>query len=150
MCTFICTFYFMSPPEIFSWIILSLSLHYNKTVWHVLVNKMIVSLIISHTAVCASLYFWLHYKPDMISHFFPLFLSSQKWRQEICCVITNWRENVHHGISLLIQYFPIRFYILVSFYGNIFSPSCLSWKVLWIWWYIWNFLKIKSILNLKC
>ena len=42
----------MSPPEIFSWIILSLSLHYNKIVWHVLVNKIIVSLIISHTAVC--------------------------------------------------------------------------------------------------
>ena len=140
-------FLFYGSSWIFSWIILSLSLHYNKTVWHVLVNKMIVSLIISHTAVCASLYFWLHYKPDMISHFFPLFLSSQKWRQEICCMITNWRENVHHGISLLIQYFSIRFYILVSFYGNIFSPSCLSWKVLWIWWYIWNFLKIKSILN---
>ena len=39
------------------------------------VNKMIVSLIISDTTVCASLYFWLHYKPDMIFHFFPLFLS---------------------------------------------------------------------------
>ena len=30
---------------------------------------MIVSLIISDTTVCASLYFWLHYKPDMISTF---------------------------------------------------------------------------------
>ena len=119
MCSFICTFYFMSLPEIFSWIILSLSLHYNKTVWHVLVNKMIVSLIISHTAVCASLYFWLHYKPDMISHFFPLFLSSQKWRQEICCVITNWRENVHHGISQLIQYF---------FNWIVFTTSFFLWK----------------------
>ena len=64
--------------EIFSCIILSLPLNYNKTFCHVLVNKRIVSLIISDTTVFASLYFWLHYKPDMISHFFPLFLSSQK------------------------------------------------------------------------
>ena len=67
-----------------------------------------------------------------------------KWRQKICCLITNWRENVHHGFSQLIQYFSIRLYTLVSFYGNIFSPSCLFWKVIWIWWYIWNFLDIKS------
>ena len=67
-----------------------------------------------------------------------------KWRQKISCVIKNWRENVHHGFSQLIQYFSIRLYTLVSFYGNIFSPSCLFWKVLWIWGYIWNFLKIKS------
>ena len=55
---------------------MSLSLHYHKTVCHVLVHKMIVSLIIHDTTVCASSHFWLHYKPDMISHFFPLFLSS--------------------------------------------------------------------------
>ena len=71
-------------------------------------------------------------------------IKNIKWRQEICCMITNWRKNLHHGISQLIQYFSIRLYTLVSFYGNIFSPSCLLWKVLWIWWYIWSFLKIKS------
>ena len=83
-CAFLCTFlvmlctgrYLHPLLKIFSWIILSLSLHHNKTVWHVWVNKMVVSLIISDTTVCASLYFWLHYKPDMISHLFPLFLSS--------------------------------------------------------------------------
>ena len=43
-----------TPLKIFNRIILSLSLYYNKTVWHVLVHKMIVSLIISDTTVCAS------------------------------------------------------------------------------------------------
>ena len=91
----------------FSWIILNLSLNYNKTVWHVFVNKTIVSLIISDITVCASLYFWLHYKPDMIFPFFSIisitFFSVSwkivlkhfkdiKWRQKICCVITNCRK----------------------------------------------------------
>ena len=65
-----------------------------------------------------------------------------KWRQKIHSMITNWRENVYHGILKLIQhFFLIRLYSqLASFYGNIFSPSCLFWKVLWIW----NFIIIKS------
>ena len=120
--TFLCTFSlcyllvdsFISSRKFFL-DYLSLSLHYNKTVWHALINKMIVSVIISDTTVCASLHFWLHYKPDMIFPNFPYFpvswkillntFKNIKWRQEIHCVITNWRENVYHGISQLIQYF---------------------------------------------
>ena len=107
-CTFLCTFqfklctgrYFRLLRKKFHWIILSLSLHYNKTVWHVLVNKMIVSLIISDTTVCASLHFWLHNKPDMIFHFFSIIsiiffsvswiivlkhFKNIKWRRDLLC-----------------------------------------------------------------
>ena len=147
MCTFICTFYFMSPPEIFSWIILSLSLHYNKTVWHVLVNKMIVSLIISHTAVCFFAFLvTLQTRYDLSLFSIISIISEMKTRDllhdhKLKGKCSSWNFTTDS------IFFSIRFYILVSFYGNIFSPSCLSWKVLWIWWYIWNFLKIKSILN---
>ena len=56
----------------------------------------------------------------------------------------NLKENIYHWISQLIQYFSIELYSqLVSFYGNIFSPFFLFWKVLWIEGYIWNFLHIK-------
>ena len=126
--------YFRPLLKIFSWIISSLSLNYNKTVWHVFVNKMVVSLIISDITVFAPLYFWLHYKPDMIFHFFLLFLSfffsvswkivlkhfkDIKWRQKICCVITTC-------ISLLIQYFSIRWYTLKSLFMEIYflHPVC--------------------------
>ena len=40
-----------------------------------LVKKIIVSVVISDTTVCASLDFCLHYTPG-ISHFLSLFLSS--------------------------------------------------------------------------
>ena len=118
--------------KMFSWIILSLSLLCNRTVKHVLVNKIIVSWIISDTTVCVNQIWSLTFFPLFLSSFshylensFETFLNI-KWRQEICCIITNWRKNVYHGISQLIQYFSIELYSqLVSFYGNIFSPSSL-------------------------
>ena len=118
--------------KMFSWIILSLSLLCNRTVKHVLVNKIIVSWIISDTTVCVNEIWSLTFFPLFLSSFshylensFETFLNI-KWRQEICCIITNWRKNVYHGISQLIQYFSIELYSqLVSFYGNIFSPSSL-------------------------
>ena len=118
--------------KMFSWIILSLSLLCNRTVKHVLVNKIIVSWIISDTTVCVNQIWSLTFFPLFLSSFshylensFETFLNI-KWRQEICCIITNWRKNVYHGISRLIQYFSIELYSqLVSFYGNIFSPSSL-------------------------
>ena len=109
----------------FSWIILSLCLRCNRTVWHVLVNKTIVFWIINDTTVCVNRIWSFNF----FHYFFHLFLSilknsletllNIKWRQMICCVITNWRENVHHGISQLIQYF---------FNWIVFTTSFFLWK----------------------
>ena len=111
--------------KMFSWIILSLSLLCNRTVKHVLVNKIIVSWIISDTTVCVNQIWSLTFFPLFLSSFshylensFETFLNI-KWRQEICCIITNWRKNVYHGISQLIQYF---------FNWIVFATSFFLWK----------------------
>ena len=93
--------------NIFSWIIFNLSLNYNKSVWHVFVNKMVVSLIISYTTVMCFFVFLVTLQTRYDLSFFSIisiiFFSVSwkivlkhfkdiKWRQKICCVITNCRK----------------------------------------------------------
>ena len=116
-----------SPPENVSWIILGWSLHYNKTLWHVLVSKIIVSIVISDMCFfgflftlqtrCFSLFVIISIIFSSVSWKIVLKpFKNIQWRQEIPCAITNWRKNVDNGISQLIQYFSIELYLqLVSF-----------------------------------
>ena len=90
-----------------------------------LVNKTIVSWIVSDTTVCVNqiwsftfCHYFYHLFLSILKNSFETFLNI-KWRQKICCMITNGRENVYHGISQLIQYF---------FNWIVFTTSFFLWK----------------------